>query len=93
MHCLFLYTLDNLLKTWSNIVIIRQYPTDNLVKLLRIPDFQIIQPIDNTLKVESFGLDIIILQRQKVGYFKDDHSEYENIRFLLLILVKVIIVD
>lgn len=66
MHCLFLNTLDNLLKTGSNVVIIRQHPTDNLVKLLRIPDFQIIQPIDNTLKVESFGLDIIILQRQKV---------------------------
>lgn len=93
MHCFFLYTLDNLLKTGSNVVIICQHPTDNLVKLLRIPYFQIIQSIDHALEVESFGVDIIILQRQEVGYFKDDHSKYENIRFLLLILVKVIVID
>ena len=93
MHSLFLYTLNNLLKTGSNVVISCQHLAYNLVKLMRISYFQVIQPINYALEVEPFGLDIIILQRHKVGDLKDDHSKYENIGFLLLILVKVIIVD
>lgn len=92
MHCLLLNTLNDLLKTRPNVVISGQHLADNLVKLLRIPGLQVIETIDHTLKVKSFGLDIVVLQRRKVGYLKDDHSKYENIRFLLLILIEVIII-
>lgn len=62
MYCFLLNTLNDFLKARPNVVISGQHLTDNLVKLLRVPYFQIIEAIDNTLEVEPFGLDIVILQ-------------------------------
>ena len=86
-------TANNIFKFGSFLKIHDQHFLYNLTKLFTVPGLNLPNSWDVGIKIEFFGLVVVVVDGSQHAYFKNDHSKNENIWFFLLVVIEIIVFD